>query len=93
MWEVCWAAGGGFHLLVLAALVLAQQDALLRLKPNATGFAEMHRLFSKLEGTLQAAPLLQAARRLEGRPGVGKALKPTAAAPSGFLSEGVSTLA
>ena len=25
MWEVCWAAGGDFHLKVLAGLVLSQQ--------------------------------------------------------------------
>jgi len=67
VWEVCWAAGGDFHLKVLAGLVLSQQAAILRLKPHGSGFADLHRHFMQLEGRLQAAPLLQAARRLQGR--------------------------
>ena len=81
LWEASWANhdssrhGRHFHLVLLAALVLSQRKALLRLPATTSGFAEMHRLFMQLASTQRAAPLLDKARALKrGNRGVGDAL-------------------
>lgn len=71
-WEVSWAAGAHFHILVLAALVRAQRAAILR---RGVGLGELHAIFSRLNGTQAAAPLLRAARALRERPAVRAALE------------------
>lgn len=97
LWEASWAnhssgsvRGRHFHLVVLAALVLSQRKALLRLPATTVGFAEMHRLFMQLASTQRAAPLLDMARALQrGNPKVRDAIEEYAR----DLPDGVETAA
>ena len=68
LWEVSWARGKHFHVLVLAAFVRRQREPILKIRGN--GAAEIHQIFQQLHGTMRAAPLLRAAHALEMRPGV-----------------------
>mmetsp|Transcript_22663 Transcript_22663/g.45480 ORF Transcript_22663/g.45480 Transcript_22663/m.45480 type:complete len:182 (-) Transcript_22663:174-719(-) len=70
-WEVCWANGPHFHVLVIAALVRSQRRSILR---HVRTVAELHSHFGRLRGTQYSAPLLQAAHALHARPEVHKAL-------------------
>ena len=72
LWEVSWASGPHFHVLILAAFVLLQRRAILRLR---SGNSELHHLFGKLHETQRAAPLLAVARQLQQRPGLMKAVE------------------
>ena len=74
LWEVCWASGRYFHVLVIAAFVCMQRKAVLRLHSHR-GIAELCRLFGLLHGSQRAAPLLEAARKLQQRSGVTQALE------------------
>ena len=74
LWEVCWASGRYFHVLVIAAFVCMQRKAVLRLHSHR-GIAELCRLFGLLHGSQRAAPLLEAARKLQHRSDVTQALE------------------
>ena len=80
LWEVSWAIGGHFHIVVLVAFVRSQRRAIMR---PGVGSAEVHQLFSRLHETQCAAPLLLAARALHAKRGVSEALEQAmAAAPT-----------
>jgi len=64
LWEVSWAIGPHFHLLVVAALVRSQRRAILR---DVRAPAELHALFGKMHGTHHSEPLLRAASDLHAR--------------------------
>ena len=71
LWEVCWAVGGlPFWLLVVVAYVQSQRAAVMRLPRKPSAMAELQQVFIRLVGTLDAAPLLRAARRLQAKRGV-----------------------
>jgi hypothetical protein len=72
LWEVTWANGSHFHVLVLAAFVRTQREQVLRIKSD--GAAELHQLFGRLHGTVSAVNLLDDARSLRSKPGVLAAL-------------------
>ena len=64
LWEICWARGRHFHVIVLAAFVRSQRSAILRVRGNGSG-GELHMIFGRLHSSQLAAPLLAAARGLE----------------------------
>ena len=70
-----WARGRHFHVIVLAAFVCAQRHEVMKI-PLHNG-PQLFRLFSQLRATQYAAPLLAAARELEGRKGVLEAVEET----------------
>ena len=75
LWEVCWAHGRHFHVLVLAAFVRAERRFILGLADDQQ--FECHQHFGKLHETLRAEPLLVAARQLHARAKITQALEET----------------
>ena len=75
LWEVCWARGRHFHVLVLAAFVRMQRSKVLARSAQLQGVAQLYQLFGHLHGTQRATPLLEAARELEARKGVLQAVE------------------
>ena len=65
LWEVSWANGKTFDVLLIAALVRTQRSAIMSLRAGPSASAQLHQLFGKLRGTQRAAPLLEEARRLQ----------------------------
>lgn len=65
LWEVTWAMGGTrFFIVLLVAFVRTQRRAVMSLRSSPSSIPDLQRVFNSLVGTLTAAPLLVAARRL-----------------------------
>ncbi|KAL1522441.1 hypothetical protein AB1Y20_017429 [Prymnesium parvum] len=78
LWEVTWAMGGlRFSIVLLVAYIQSQRAHVMKLRPVPLAMADLHRTFSSLVGTMEASPLLNAARRLWLRPRVHTALGKT----------------
>jgi len=78
-WEVCWAAGEGFHVLVCCALVRSHRKFILGKKTRSV--AQLHQRFGS--GGARAAELLGGARRLHARVEVRNALQKCLTEPAG----------
>ena len=61
--------------MVLVAYVRTQRGLVMKLRPHSSAMADLQRTFISLVGSLEAAPLLEAARRLRQRDGVEAALR------------------
>ena len=60
---------------MLAAYVRAQRGPVMKLRLDSSAMADLQRIFISLVGTLEAAPLLEAARRLREREGAAEAIR------------------
>ena len=67
MWEVGWAQGEHFHVLVATALLLSQRSAILQPRMDT---AKLHQYFATLNRSLYAAELTSTAQRLQSQPRV-----------------------
>ena len=68
LWEVSWARGRHFHVLVVAAFVCKQREPIMKVPVNSA--TQLFQLFGRLHGTQYASPLLVAARKIESQSGV-----------------------
>ena len=74
LWEVSWANGRAFDVLIFAAFVRSQRVAIIRMREGPNASAALHQHFGRLHGTQRAAPLLEEARRLRSLPACTEAL-------------------
>lgn len=84
LWEVSWASGPHFHILVLTGFVLAQRKVIMS---SGTDIASLHQHFNSLQGSQHASLLLHAARALHARIEVRQALGLAMALPNNQASE------